>query len=78
MGDERRRMSRITRSKGLRRRKRAFRQIGEGEVLGAWASFLMVHSGCAEEVDLFRDGSDVVCWCALCEDIRTFAVQEAL
>ena len=49
-------------------------RIAEGEVPLACAAFLMAHEGCGEDVELARLADTLVCYCRLCNDLRTFVV----
>ncbi len=55
-----------------------WRAIEEDQVVLAFVAFLMAHPACEEAVKLTREGSSVVCWCELCEDLRTYQVVKVL
>ncbi|MDP9456789.1 MAG: hypothetical protein M3Q60_13670 [Actinomycetota bacterium] len=40
----------------------------------ACAAFLMVHEGHDEDVELAKLADTLVCYCDLCNDLRTFVV----
>lgn len=53
---------------------RPWRPITKYEVALACAAYLMAHSECGEAVRFSREGRSLVCWCELCQVLRTYAV----
>ena len=51
-----------------------WRRITRGEVPLAYIAFLLAHSTCEDAVKFAREGVSLVCWCELCEDLRTYEV----
>lgn len=51
-----------------------WRRITRGEVPIVCVAFLMAHSTCEDAVKFAREGVSLVCWCELCEDLRTYEV----
>jgi hypothetical protein len=49
-------------------------RITEEEVPLACAAFLIAHEGCGEEVELAKLSDTLVCYCDLCNDLRTFLI----
>lgn len=50
------------------------RRITEEEVPLACAAFVMAHEGCGEDVELAKLADTLVCYCDLCNDLRTFVI----
>ncbi len=54
------------------RNARAWRRIQEEEAELAGVAFILAHPACGDSVSIQRGTWSLVCWCARCEDIRTF------
>ena len=57
-----------------RYRPQSWRPIEEDQVVLVGTAFLMAHLTCAEAVQVTREGSSLVCWCELCQDLSTYQV----
>ena len=51
-----------------------YRMIQEGEQEAAIGAFLLAHEGYTQEVKIQRGSWTVYCHCALCEEVRTYEV----
>lgn len=64
----------MTQMNGKKPKPGPFLRITEEEVCLACAAFLIAHEGCGEDVELAKLADILVCYCDLCNDMRTFCV----